>query len=145
MYRYKVKISYLVAGERVTKYVIGFYSSATEAAEEVRQEYADAPGIRVEKVWVDIGTWWKSNEVEPKTVEKEEKMVNLDEFMDKMMRAYKIAVREKDNAQDQITYTAARARMTALDDAMLWALECKAIDADTPEDTIIPEMENPVP
>lgn len=81
MYRYKVKISYLVGGERVTKYVIGFYSSAAEAAEEVRQEYADAPGTRVEKVWVDIGTWWESNEVEQKTVEKGGKMMEKREIL----------------------------------------------------------------
>lgn len=56
------------------KYVIGFYSSAADAADEVRQEYAEAPGIRIEKVWIDIGTWWESNEVEPKKQSKKAKM-----------------------------------------------------------------------
>ena len=139
MYRYKVKISYLVAGERVTKYVIGFYSSAASAAEEVRQEYSEAPGIRVEKVWVDIGTWWESNEVEQKTVEKGGKTMDFDGFMDQLRKAYHQAVTEKDRAPDPISYAAARARMTALDDAMLWALEYKENPA------ALPDMENPVP
>lgn len=139
MYRYKVKISYLVAGTRITKYVIGFYSSAAAAAEEVRNEYEEAPGIRIEKVWVDIGTWWESNEVEANFVEKERKTMDFDGFMDQLRKAYDQAVKDKERATDSISYASARARMTAIDDAMVWALEYK----DNPVD--LPEMENPVP
>lgn len=65
--------------------------------------------------------------------------MNFDEYMNQLRRAYDQAVKEKDRATDPISYAAARARMTALDDAMLWALEYKESRAD------LPEMENPVP
>lgn len=132
MYRFKVKISYLVAGEKVTKYIVDFFSSADEAIEEIRQEYAEAPGIRIEKVWIDTGSWWK-------LTEKERKTMDFDGFMDQIRKAYDQAVKDKERATDSISYASARARMTALDDVMLWALEFKENQVE------LPEMENPVP
>lgn len=65
--------------------------------------------------------------------------MDFDGFMDQLWKAYDQAVKEKDHAADPISYAAARARMTAIDDAMLWALEYKENPVD------LPEMENPVP
>ena len=146
MYRYKVKISYMVAGERVTKYVIGFYSSATNAAEEVQQEYADTPGIRVEKVWVDIGTWWESNEVEQKTVEKGGKMMEKREILAELSaiateleyKGTKMATAALQGGRDMKVAYASGASAAYLDSAsrIRKALEIMGEH---------PDLENPVP
>lgn len=64
MNEYKVEYSYIRNGKRTYEYDVCHDWTASEAAESIRSEYADLPGLRVEQVWVDTGRGWEARELD---------------------------------------------------------------------------------
>jgi len=62
MNEYKIEFSYMRDGRRVREYDVITSSRAADAADEIRREYADLDGLRIEQVWIDTGRAWEIRE-----------------------------------------------------------------------------------
>lgn len=62
MNEYRVEYSYIRNGKRVHEYDTGIDSTAYLAAEAVLDANADLPGVRIERVWVDVNNRWEERE-----------------------------------------------------------------------------------
>lgn len=49
----------MVCGERVHEIVYSTNSRAADAADDIRREYVDFDGLRIEQVWIDTGNAWE--------------------------------------------------------------------------------------
>lgn len=59
MNEYKVEFSYIKNGRRVSEHDTTRASRAADAAEDIRREYSDLEGLRIEYVWIDTGRAWE--------------------------------------------------------------------------------------
>lgn len=62
MNEYKIKFSYVRNGRRVYETDITNSNRAADAADEIRREYADLDGLRIEQIWIDTGIAWEVRE-----------------------------------------------------------------------------------
>lgn len=62
MNEYKIEISYMVGRKRVHEIVYTINSRAADAAYEIRREYFDFDGLRIERVWINTGNAWEVRE-----------------------------------------------------------------------------------
>ena len=62
MNEYKIEFSYLRDGRRVYETDFTNSSRAADAADEIRREYSDLDGLRIEQVWIDTGRAWEVRE-----------------------------------------------------------------------------------
>lgn len=62
MNEYRIELSYMVCGERVHEIVYTTNSRAADAADDIRREYVDLDGLRIEQVWIDTGNAWEVRE-----------------------------------------------------------------------------------
>lgn len=59
---YKIEFSYICNGRRVYEIDVTNSSRAADAADEIRREYSDLDGLRIEQVWIDTGRAWEARE-----------------------------------------------------------------------------------
>ena len=62
MNEYRVLFSYICDGKRIYETDFTHNSRAADAADEIRREYADLDGLRIERVWIDTGRAWEERE-----------------------------------------------------------------------------------
>lgn len=62
MNEYKIEFSYMRDRRRVHETDFTCSSRAADAADEIRREYSDLDGLRIEQVWIDTGRAWEVRE-----------------------------------------------------------------------------------
>jgi len=62
MNEYKIEFSYMRDGRRIYETDFTHSSRAADAADEIRREYSDLDGLRIEQVWIDTGRAWEVRE-----------------------------------------------------------------------------------
>ena len=62
MNEYKVRFSYMRDGRRVYETDFTYTRNAVVAAYEIRREYSNLDGLRIEQVWIDTGRAWEVRE-----------------------------------------------------------------------------------